>query len=58
MPTPDRLKPIIAELNEFLNPTTAVIQDEQKENAQENSNMVGVVGVQSEQLQNNFNRVM
>ena len=58
MPTPDRLKPIIAELNEFLNPTTAVIQDEQKENAQKNSNMVGVVGVQSEQLQNNFNRVM
>lgn len=29
----DRLKPIIAELNEFLNPTTAIIQDEQKENS-------------------------
>ena len=29
----DRLKPIIAELNEFLDPTTAVIQDEQKENS-------------------------
>lgn len=53
----DRLKPIIAELNEFLYPTTAVIQDEQKENAQENSNMVddvGVVGVQREQQQTNF----
>ncbi|HEN5463498.1 TPA: hypothetical protein U6295_003257 [Legionella pneumophila] len=53
----DRLKPIIAELNEFLDPTTAVIQDEQKENAQENSNMVddvGVVGVRGEQQQTNF----
>lgn len=29
----DRLKPIIAELNEFLDPTTAIIQDEQKENS-------------------------
>ena len=29
----DRLKPIIAELNEFLDPTPAVIQDEQKENS-------------------------
>ena len=29
----DRLKPIIAELNEFFNPTTAIIQDEQKENS-------------------------
>lgn len=58
----DRLKPIIAELNEFLDPTTAVIQDEQKENAQENSNMVddvGVVGVQREQQQTNlFNNAM
>ena len=29
----DRIKPIIAELNEFLDPTTAIIQDEQKENS-------------------------
>lgn len=58
----DRLKPIIAELNEFLNPVPAVIQDEQKENAQENSNMVdddGSVGVQSEQQQTSlFNNAM
>lgn len=47
----DRLKPIIAELNEFLDPTTAVIQDEQKENPKGD---VGAVGVQSEQQQTNF----
>jgi hypothetical protein len=43
----DRLKPIIAELNEFLDPTPAIIQDEQKENST-------AVGVQSEQQQTRF----
>ncbi len=47
----DRLKPIIAELNEFLDPNPAVIQDEQKENPKGD---VGAVGVQSEQQQTNF----
>ena len=53
----DRLKPIIAELNEFLDPTPAVIQDEQKENAQENpvvDNHNGSVGVHGEQQQTSF----
>jgi hypothetical protein len=59
----DRLKPIIAELNEFLDPTTAIIQDEQKENAQENPVVVdnhnGSVGVHGEQQQTSlFNNAM
>lgn len=49
----DRLKPIIAELNEFLNPITAVIQDEQKENPKVDDD-VGAVGVHGEQQQNSL----